>query len=122
MADRVLYEDTVEKFSLGRSTGLQTRNWKSRHMRLTRTTLAYSESPNAVPKLEVPVTAISIVFTDPSTADHPEAKGNANYLVIRMHEAGVFNLLVKCPSAEAKQKWIAAFKEALTRSKGSQLV
>eukprot|EP00672_Neobodo_designis_P024558 CAMPEP_0174835356 /NCGR_PEP_ID=MMETSP1114-20130205/5366_1 /TAXON_ID=312471 /ORGANISM="Neobodo designis, Strain CCAP 1951/1" /LENGTH=122 /DNA_ID=CAMNT_0016069303 /DNA_START=67 /DNA_END=435 /DNA_ORIENTATION=- len=122
MADRVLFEDKVDKYSLGRSTGLTARNWKSRHMRLTKMSLAYSENANAVPKLEIPVTAISVLFTDPDRSLHPEAKGNGNFLMVRLFDGGVFDLLIKCPTPETKQKWIASFKEALERSKGSQIV
>jgi hypothetical protein len=122
MADKVLYEDTVEKFALGRSTGVQTRNWKSRHMRLTRHAFSYADKAGAKPKLEVPVTAISVLFTNPTPNEHSEAKAGGNFLMVRLHDNGVFNLLVKCPSPEAKQKWIAAFQEALTKSKGSQIV
>jgi hypothetical protein len=122
MAEKVLFEDKVEKFSLGRSTGLTTRNWKSRNMKLTTRSLAYGESPNAVPKLEIPVTAISVLFTDPDRSVHPEAKGNGNFLMVRLFDGGVFDLLLKCPTPETKQKWIASFREALERSKGSQVV
>ena len=120
--DRVVYEEQVEKFSLGRKTGLSSRNWKARHMRLTKQALSYGENANAVPKLEILVTAISLLFTNPTPTDHPEAKGGAHYITIRFFEGGVFDLLVKCSCAESKQKWIAAFTEALERSKGSQVV
>jgi hypothetical protein len=120
--DKILFEDQVEKFSLGRSTGLSSRNWKKRHLKVTRMSLSYSEKQGTAPKLEVPITAVSLLFTNPSPQDHPEAKGGAPFIMVRLHENGVFNLLFRAPSDEAKQKWIAAFTEALQRSKGSQIV
>ena len=117
-----VYEGTVEKFSLGRSTGLTTRNWKTRHMRLSRQSLAYMDKPGASPKLEVPISAISLVFSQPTKAEHPEADPGKPMLCIRMFENGVFNLLIKIPSEAEKAKWLAGLREALASVKGTQFV
>ncbi len=117
----VVFEGKVEKFSLGRTVGITTRNWKSRTMTLTRSTLSYGDGGSSTPKLEVPISAISIVFRNPSTFEHAEAKGNAPYIMIRLFENGVFNLLVKCPNEVDKAKWITAFTETLERVKGAQM-
>ena len=117
-----IYEGTVEKFSLGRSTGLTTRNWKTRHMRLTRSTLAYMDKPGAAPKLEVPINAISLVFSQPTKAEHEEADPTKPMLCVRIFENGVFNLLMKIPSEGEKAKWLAGFREALATNKGVQFV
>lgn len=120
--DSVVYEGVVEKFSLGRSTGVSTRNWKKRHMRLTRSTFCYMEKPTADPKLDVPITAISLVFTRPTKQEHPEANPSAPMICLRLFENGVFNLLVKCASEEEKAKWLAGFREVLQNVKGCQFV
>ena len=117
----VIYEGKVEKFSLGRTTGLTTRNWKTRTMTLTRSTLAYGDGGSS-PKLEVPITAVSLVFRDPTPSEHPEAKGSGYFLMIRLFENGVFNLLLKCPNDVEKAKWVSVLTEALARVKGAQVV
>lgn len=118
----VVYEGQVDKFSLGRSTGLTTRNWKSRHMRLTRSTLSYMDKPNGTAKLEVPVSAISLVFTNPSKAEHEEANPNQPQFALRLFENGVFTLLVKAPNDAEKAKWLSALRDVLAKSKGTQVV
>ena len=117
----VLYEGQVEKYAMGRKTGVSAKNWKTRHMKLTRSTLSYAEKPNAQPKLEVPVNAVSLLFTNPTKDDHPEVS-SGHYLMMRLFENGVFNLLVKLTDETEKRKWVAAFAEAMSKNKGYQQV
>jgi hypothetical protein len=116
-----VYSCSVEKYSLGRSTGLTAHNWKKRHFAVTSSTLSYADKAGATPKLEVPLSAVSLLFTRPGKQEHPMAGGSAPMLVIRFHESGVFNLLLKLPGEEEKERLVQALQQALVNSKGFQI-
>lgn len=118
----MICEGTVSKFAMGRSTGLSIRNWKTRHMVLTRSNLQYMERAGAEPKHDMWVNAISAVWANPTKADHPQANPNKPMFMIRVWSHGVFDLLVDCVTALEKEKWINGLKEALKESKGVQWV
>lgn len=120
----VVYEGKVEKFSLGRSTGVGARNWKTRHMRLTQSVLSYGDGPSATPKLEIPISAVSLLFRNPTTAEHAEASGSGagNMIMLRLFANGVFNLLIKAPNDVEKSKWVTALSDVLGKVKGAQVV
>lgn len=118
----VIYEGKVEKFSMGRTAGFRWRNWKTRHMRLTNSQLGVFDSEKCTSaKLLIPVSAISLVFTNPSKTEHPEASGG-NMFIVRLFTNGVFDLLVKVASQEEKSAWIDAFNRSLRNVKGAQVV
>lgn len=118
----VLYEGKVTKFSLGRTVGVSTRNWKTRIMRVTRTTFSYGDSATSKPKLEIPLSGISVVFKTPTVDTHPEAKAGQPMIVVRLFDDGVFNLLVKFSSDADRQSAITALTTGLENVKGAQLV
>ena len=123
--DTVLYAGDVEKYSMGRSTGLRAKNWKTRHIKITRSTFTiYEKATNPTPKFQCPMSAISIIFTDPDPAVHIEANGNyqANMFAIRLFDNGVFTLLVRAHTPEEKTRWLTALREAGERVKGLQYI
>ena len=125
MGDRELYSGSVEKYSMGRSTGLRAKNWKTRHMKVTRNNLSIFEKTNsATPKFNIPIGAVSIVFVTPTKSVHPEASGTYvnNMFALRLFENGVFTLLVRAHTPEEKIAWLKCLKEATDRSKGVQFV
>ena len=120
----VLFEGEAQKYSLGRSTGISSRGWKTRHVVLTKHTLSYAEKAGADPKLEVPTSALSILFTAPGKAEHPAAAeaGGGPMVVVRLFENGVFNLLIKFNDEGVKRKFVAAMRSGLANNKGFQVV
>ena len=122
--DSVLYSGNVEKYSMGRGTGIRARNWKTRFMKVTRQALQIYDSANSSnPKFEVPTSAISLCFAAPTKEEHPEATNPNLMIMIRLFDNGVFNLLIKCKDAEDKAHWLAALRSGLTELvKGFQMV
>ena len=118
----MICEGQVKKYSMGRSTGLGFRNWRERTMVLTRTNLQYMDKPGATPKHDMFVSGISIVWENPTKADHPEANPNKPMFMIRVWSHGVFDLLVDCVTQLEKEKWIKGLKTALEEAKGVQWV
>ena len=118
-----IYSGEVSKYSMGRGTGIGAKNWKNRFLKITRGHLQLYDSQTATnPKFEIPHNAISILFTNPDGSLHPEAKSKVPMILLRLFENGVFNLLIKMESEEAKQKWIAALREANKNNKGFQVI
>ena len=119
--DRILCSGNLKKYSMGRSTGLRAKNWKSRFIKLTPKTFSISDNPDASPKFEVPVSAISIIFENPRIDLHPEA-GVPNCICIRLFDNGVFNLLLQAQNGEEKATWIAGLRQATEKVKGVQCI
>jgi hypothetical protein len=119
--DRILCSGDLKKYSMGRSTGLRAKNWKSRFVKLSTKSFSISANPDASPKFEVPVVAISIVFENPTPAIHPEA-GVSNCIVVRLFDNGVFNLLLQAQNGEEKATWLTGFRQATEGIKGVQYV
>jgi hypothetical protein len=118
----LVYEGEAEKYSLGRSTGLTSHGWKKRTFALTKETVSYAEKAGAKPKLEIPVSAISVIFTAPTKQDHEMVVAGQPMFMVRLHENGVFNLLVKCPSEADKARFLAGLRSVLKDSAGFQEV
>ena len=74
--------------------------------------------------LDIPISAISIVFQNPGKDVHTEAVGSSVGLMfaIRLFDNGVFTLLVRCKNEEEKLKWLEALEDAVKNSKGCQIV
>jgi hypothetical protein len=119
--DRVFCSGNLKKYSMGRSTGLRAKNWKSRFIKLTGKTLSIATSPDAAPKFEIPVNAMSVIFENPHSNLHPEA-GVSNCIVIRLFDNGVFNLLLQAQNGEEKATWISGLRQATEGVKGVQFV
>lgn len=118
----MLCEGTVSKFSMGRSTGISIKNWKTRHMILTKDSLQYMERPGAEPKHNMHANAISVIWTKPTAKDHPRADPSKPMILLRVWSNGVFDLLIDCLTQLEKDKWVNAFKQLLGKSKGVQIV
>lgn len=116
----MICDGCVSKYAMGRSTGFSVKNWKQRHLTLTRYTLAYAEKQGAEPKHEMYVNAISVVWQNPTSRDHPEADAGKPMILLRVWSHGVFDLLVNCVTPLEKEKWINGLKEALKDMKGVQ--
>jgi hypothetical protein len=115
-----LCEGTVEKFSMGRSTGLSIKNWKTRHLLLSKDTFQYSEKQGAAPKHVMHPNAISVVWTNPTPRDHPKA--GPNMFMVRVWSNGVFDLLVNCITKIEHEKWITSLRQLIGKNKGVQFV
>lgn len=120
--DALLYGADVEKYSMGRGTGLRTKNWKVRHVKVTRLTFSiYNNAAAPTAKFEIPVSAVSLVFQEPKKEDHPEATRPCTVMV-RLFDNGVYDLLLRTKNEEGKAKLVAALREATKNSKGVQFV
>ena len=117
--ERILCSGNLKKFSMGRSTGLRSMNWKTRFVKLTNKSFTISDNMDSAPKFSILINAISIVFHKPTSADHPEA-GIANCIVIRLFDNGVFNLALQAQNAEEKETWLTGLRQATEGSKGVQ--
>lgn len=119
--DRILQSGNLQKFSMGRSTGIRAKNWKLRFIKLTFSTFTICDNSDSNPKFEIPVSAMSIVFESPSKAIHPEA-GSPNFFCIRLFDNGVYTLALLAENQEEKQAWLAALKQATEKVKGVQWI
>ena len=106
---------------MGRSTGIRAKNWKSRFIKLTMKSFSIADSPDAPPKFEIPINAMSIIFENPRVDLHPEA-GVPNCICIRLFDNGVFNLLLQAQNGEEKATWITGLKQATDKMKGIQFI
>lgn len=118
----MICEGTVKKYSMGRSTGVSFRNWKTRSLVLTVKNLSYMEKPGAPPKHEMFVNGISVVWKNPTKKDHDQADPNKPMFMLRIWSHGVFDLLVDCITQVEKEKWMTGLQQALKDSKGVQWV
>lgn len=120
MAD-ALHSSFVEKYSLGRGS-LGIMNWKKRFMYVSPIALKVAETTTSVnPKLDVPIQHLSMLFTNPTSRDHPEATKPYCFM-LRLFDGGAYNLLVHCDDDADKAKWINAIRTATKRNKGFQVI
>jgi hypothetical protein len=128
--ERRVTEGALKKFSMGRSFGIKPQNWKSRYFKITSQYLTIFKSyDNNSVQFECPLSAISIVFAQPTPQIHKECTSNgannaALMFALRLFDNGVYTLLVQASSPEEKAHWIAALASAIMEkhTKGFQLV
>ena len=143
-----LLSGNLAKFSLGRSVGISSANWKQRHLKLTSHRFLYSKPNDAAvspgsptsssPRhegqeasealFECPLSAVSVLFTQPTPDDHAEVKRvpaeeRSLLFALRLFENGVFTVLLKAEDPTEKDIWVAALTDVLRKkSRNVQIV
>jgi hypothetical protein len=120
--DEVLFQGNVDKFSMGRAVGFQTKNWKTRFVKVTRTEITYTDKEGSPPKGSFSTQLVSMLIENPGSEVHPEANGKQTMVAARLHDGGVFTLLLRPLNCQDKEKLFAAMLEAVKRFKGVQLI
>ena len=124
--ERTVIAGTLSKYSMGRSVGIKPQNWKSRYFKLTTQHFTIFDSSETSPVLfECPLSAISLVFAQPTPEIHKECKSSSVMLMfgVRLFENGVFTLLMQASNQEEKARWVQALADTIKeKSKGFQLV
>lgn len=121
-----LFAAMVEKFSLGRSTGFQVRNWQNRYLCIFPDAIGYYESEESFkkggkPKFQTEIKNFSLCILQATEKDHIEAKGPLLF-ILRVWDSGVFDLLVRSKSPGDKAQFMAAIRQATAEVKGFQMV
>ena len=124
--DPPLFAAMVKKFSMGRSTGFQVRNWQKRYLVIFPDAIGYYTSEAAFkakekPKFEALIKNFSLCIMQASPEDHPEAVGPLLF-ILRVWDGGVFDLLVRPSGSGDKAQFMAAIRQATAGVKGFQMV
>lgn len=124
--ERTVTSGTLKKFSMGRSVGIKPQNWQTRFFKLTTHHFTIFDSSEESPvRFECPLSAISLLFLQPTADTHKECTGSDVMLMfaLRLFDNGVFTLVLQASNQEEKARWVQMLKDTISeKSKGFQVV